>query len=251
MSLPLATSRELQKLAALEAKGGILERQYEVIKIHVRQGNSLSSEDWEAFDLAWELRSSGVFSQEEWTTQVDGDISGIINNSDRPTLGVFSQEEWTTQRSTAAAAAAPAARGAPNRGKRQREDASKGSLNIYNSFPIGSGEPRIFCHIPGVCDRGQFCIPGPAPRVRCPHCPTTFLNTEGLGVHMKTNHSTANMLQGQRLQRMLADYAKGDVLPWERAGPGRWYHVKIDRWHHGGSFVRPPAEASPRHRPGI
>ncbi|CAB1109827.1 unnamed protein product [Ectocarpus sp. CCAP 1310/34] len=68
MSLPLATLRELQKLAALNAKSVILERQYEVIKKHVRECNSLSSEDWEAFDLAWDLRSSGVFSEEEWTT---------------------------------------------------------------------------------------------------------------------------------------------------------------------------------------
>ncbi|CAB1107605.1 unnamed protein product [Ectocarpus sp. CCAP 1310/34] len=62
MSLPLATLRELHlKLAALKAKGVILERQYE------------------------DLRSSGVFSEAEWTTQVDGDISGIINSA-RPTL---------------------------------------------------------------------------------------------------------------------------------------------------------------------
>ncbi|CAB1111814.1 unnamed protein product [Ectocarpus sp. CCAP 1310/34] len=85
ISLPLATLRELQKLAALKAKGVILERQDEVIKKHVKEGNSLSSEDWEAFDLAWYLRSSGVFSGEEWTTQFDGDISGIIKSA-RPTL---------------------------------------------------------------------------------------------------------------------------------------------------------------------
>ncbi|CAB1109182.1 unnamed protein product [Ectocarpus sp. CCAP 1310/34] len=70
MSLPLATLRELQKLAALKAKGVIHKRQYE------------------AFDLAWDLRSSGVFSEEEWTTRVDGDISGIINIA-CPTYTVF------------------------------------------------------------------------------------------------------------------------------------------------------------------
>ncbi|CAB1113479.1 unnamed protein product [Ectocarpus sp. CCAP 1310/34] len=64
MSLPLATLRELQKQAALKAEGVILERQYVVMKKHMREGNSLSSEDWEAFDLAWDLRSSGVFSEE-------------------------------------------------------------------------------------------------------------------------------------------------------------------------------------------
>ena len=64
MSLPLATLKELQKLSALKGKGVILERQYEMIKKHVTEGNSLTCENWEAFDLAWELRSSGVFSEE-------------------------------------------------------------------------------------------------------------------------------------------------------------------------------------------
>ncbi|CAB1105398.1 unnamed protein product [Ectocarpus sp. CCAP 1310/34] len=82
MSLPLATLRELQKLAVLKAKGVVL------FKKHVREGNSLSSEDWEAFDLVCDLRSSGVFSEKEWTTPVDGDVSGIINSA-RPTLTVF------------------------------------------------------------------------------------------------------------------------------------------------------------------
>ena len=69
MSLPLATLKELQKLSALKGKGVILERQYEVIKKqHVTEGNSLTGENWEAFDLAWELRSSGVFSEEAAAT---------------------------------------------------------------------------------------------------------------------------------------------------------------------------------------
>ncbi|CAB1105141.1 unnamed protein product [Ectocarpus sp. CCAP 1310/34] len=145
MSLPLATLRELQKLAALKAKGVTLERQYEVIKKHVREGNSLSSEDWEAFDLAWDLGSSGVFSEEEWTTQIDGDILGI-SNSARPTLSSDHAAASSASGKRSAAVAAPAARGAQNRGKRQREDASKGSLNIYNSFALGSGEPVSPCN---------------------------------------------------------------------------------------------------------
>ena len=32
------------------------------------EGNSLTGENWEAFDLAWELRSSGVFSEEAAAT---------------------------------------------------------------------------------------------------------------------------------------------------------------------------------------
>ncbi|CAB1102626.1 unnamed protein product [Ectocarpus sp. CCAP 1310/34] len=284
MSLPLATLRELQKLAALKAKGVILERQYEVTKKHVRKGNSLSSEDWEAFDLARDLRSSGVFSEEGWTTQgvilerqyevtkkhvrkgnslSSEDWEAFDLARDLRSSGVFSEEGWTTQvdgshvghhqqRSpytvfrrrcrVAAAAAGPAAHGAPNRGKRQREDASKGLLNIYNSLAIGSGEPVLrTCagvqeYVPGV----SFASPAPAPRVRCPHCPTTFVNTQGLGVHMKTNHSRENMFQGQRLQRLLGDDAKGDVLPWERAGPGRCHHVKVDGIRGAASFVLQP-----------
>ncbi|CAB1105521.1 unnamed protein product [Ectocarpus sp. CCAP 1310/34] len=182
MSLPLATLRELQKLAALKAKGVILERQYEVIKKYVREGNSLSSEDWEAFDLAWDLRSSGVFS-EEWTTQVDGDISGI--SSARPTLcsDHAAASPASGKRSAAAAAAAPAARGAPNRGKRQREDDSKGLLNIYNSFAIGSGEPvvRTRAGVQEYVSGVSFASPAPASRVRCPYCPTTLVNTQAWG----------------------------------------------------------------------
>ena len=59
MSLPLATLKELRKLSELKAKGVILERQYEVIKKHVTEGNSLTNENWEALDVAWELRSIG------------------------------------------------------------------------------------------------------------------------------------------------------------------------------------------------
>ena len=45
MSLPLATLKEIQKLSALEGQGVILERQYEVMKKHVMEGNSLTGEN--------------------------------------------------------------------------------------------------------------------------------------------------------------------------------------------------------------
>eukprot|EP00903_Cladosiphon_okamuranus_P018916 g17398.t1 len=69
MSLPLATFKELRKLSELKAKGVILERQYEVIKKNMTEGNSVTNDNWEALDVAWELKSAGVFSEEGWTTQ--------------------------------------------------------------------------------------------------------------------------------------------------------------------------------------
>lgn len=68
----------------------------------------------------------------------------------------------------------------------------------------------------------QFCIAGPGlPCAMSPLSDNLCERTGHFGVHVKTNHSTVNMFRGQRLQRMLGNDAKGDVLPWERAGPGR------------------------------
>ncbi|CAB1118085.1 unnamed protein product [Ectocarpus sp. CCAP 1310/34] len=64
----------------------------------------------------------------------------------------------------------------------------------------------------------------------------TFVNLQGLGIHVNTC-AGANMLHGVRLQRMLGNNTKGDVLPWERAGPGRCWHVKIDGTTGAASFV--------------
>ena len=46
-----------------QIKGRDLERQYEVIKKHVTEGHSLTNENWEALDVAWELRSTGIFGR--------------------------------------------------------------------------------------------------------------------------------------------------------------------------------------------
>ena len=77
MPLAVSTLEELDKLQGLKARGVILERQYEVIKKHIMEGNSLTTENWKAFELAWKLKTNGGFSEEEWTTQIDGDISVI------------------------------------------------------------------------------------------------------------------------------------------------------------------------------
>ena len=57
-----------------------------MIKKHITECNSLTNENWKAFELAWKLKTNGGFSEEEWTTQIDGDISVIVNNSARPSL---------------------------------------------------------------------------------------------------------------------------------------------------------------------
>ena len=85
LPLAVATLEELDKLQGLNARGVILERQYEVIKKHIMEGNSLTTENWKAFDLAWKLKMNGGFLEEEWTTQIGGDISVIVNSA-RPSL---------------------------------------------------------------------------------------------------------------------------------------------------------------------
>lgn len=139
--MPLATLKELVKLSELKVKGVILERQYEVIKKHVKEGNSLTNGNWEAFDSAWGLRNSGVFSEVEWTTQIDGHILDITKNGARPLLSSHHgvAPSASGKRPAAAAAAASPASGAPNRGKTRKEDAAKNTHNIINAFAFGTG----------------------------------------------------------------------------------------------------------------
>ncbi|CAB1106727.1 unnamed protein product [Ectocarpus sp. CCAP 1310/34] len=88
-------------------------------------------------------------------------------------------------------------------------------------------------HVSGI----NFPPPAPERRIPCPHCPMTFVNEQGLGIHVKTQHSNANMSNGLRLQRMLGKTPKGYVQPWGEAGPGRCWHVKVDGATGAASFV--------------
>ncbi|CAB1114535.1 unnamed protein product [Ectocarpus sp. CCAP 1310/34] len=88
-------------------------------------------------------------------------------------------------------------------------------------------------HVSGI----NFPPPAPERRIPCPHCPMTFVNEQGLGIHMKTQHSNANMPNGLRLQRMLVKTPKGYVQPWGEAGHGRCWHVKVDGATGAASFV--------------
>ena len=93
----------------------------------------------------------------------------------------------------------------------------------------------------------NFGSPPPSPRLPCRHCHMTFVNEQGLGIHVKTMHSTANMYKGMRLRRMLGKGDGGRILPWEHAGPGHCWRVTFDHTT-GGGFVRSSAEAVQRCR---
>ncbi|CAB1113736.1 unnamed protein product [Ectocarpus sp. CCAP 1310/34] len=138
-------------------------------------------------------------------------------------------------------AAGTARRKAVDRGKQARERAAKGTLggNICNAFAIGSREPieRTRGGVKELISGISFPPPTPESRRSCPHCPTTFVNEQGLGIYVRTQHSSANMSNGVRLRCMLRKDVGGSVLPWEAAGPGRCWHVKFDHATGTASFV--------------
>ena len=144
MSLPLETLRELGKLSDFRKRGVILEQHFEVIKKHVRGGNCLANGDWEAIDLAWKLKGEGVFSEQEWATEIDGQLHAII--SARPSLSTQPAAATPSAPSSAPAplprekTARPATAAAVNRGKGRMGKATKGTGNIINAFAKGSGK---------------------------------------------------------------------------------------------------------------
>ena len=86
----------------------------------------------------------------------------------------------------------------------------------------------------------NFESPPPSPRLPCRHSHMTFVNEQGLGIHVKIMHSTANMYKGMRLRRMLGKGDGGRILPWEHAGPGHCWRVTFDHTTGGASFVLQP-----------
>lgn len=146
--------KDLGKLAELKERGLTVDRHFETIKTHVRAGNSVAKERWDAIESAWGLKQNGVFDEEEWVTQIDGETQGITSST---RLSLSSQQDAGSARGAApsqhppAAAAAPARRKVVDRGKKARERAAKGTLggNICNAFAIGSGQPvsSITVHI--------------------------------------------------------------------------------------------------------
>ncbi|CAB1099613.1 unnamed protein product [Ectocarpus sp. CCAP 1310/34] len=237
--------KDLGKLAELKGRGLILDRHFETIKTHVKAGNSVAKERWDAIESAWGLKQNGIFDEGEWIPQIDGEIQGITSST---RLSLSSQQDASSARGAAApsqhpsAAAAGTARRKVDRGKHARERAAKGTLGgiICNAFSIGSGQPQIERTRGGVKEFvSGISFPPPAPESRpsCPYCPMTFVNEQGLGIHVRTQHSSANMSNGVRLRRMLRKNLAGRVLPWEEAGPGRCWHVKVDDATRAASFV--------------
>ncbi|CAB1096141.1 unnamed protein product [Ectocarpus sp. CCAP 1310/34] len=140
-----------------------------------------------------------------------------------------------------AAAAATAKRKVVDRGKQARERAAKRTLggNICNAFAIGSGQPveRTRGGVKELISGISFSPPAPESRRPCPHCPMTCVNEQGLGIHVRTQHSSANMSNGAQLRRLLRKDLERSVLSWEAAGPGRCWLVKVDDATGAASFV--------------
>ncbi|CBJ33249.1 C2H2 zinc finger protein [Ectocarpus siliculosus] len=236
--------KDLGKLSELKQRGLILDRHFETIKAHVKAGNSVAKERWDAIENAWGLMQTGVFNEEEWITQIDGEAQGI-STSTRPSF-LTPQDAGGARGAPSshpppATAAAAGKRKVADRGKQVRNRAAQGVLggNIINAFARGSGKPiertrgGVTEHVSGI----NFPPPAPERRLPCTHCPMTFVNEQGLGIHVKTQHSNANMSNSLRLQRMLGKTPKGHVQPWEEAGPGRCWHVKVDGARGAASFV--------------
>ena len=84
----------------------------------------------------------------------------------------------------------------------------------------------------------NFAPPPPQRGLPWKHCHETFANEQGRGIQTRTMHPAANMRQGVRLQRMLGKEDAGrDVLPWDRARPGRCWHVEFDHTTGASSFT--------------
>ncbi|CAB1103677.1 unnamed protein product [Ectocarpus sp. CCAP 1310/34] len=234
--------KELSKLAELKQRGLVLYRHFETIKAHVKAGNSVAKERRDAIESAWGLKQNGVFDEEEWVTKIDGETQGITSSI---RLSSSSQQDAGSARGAAPpsqhppAAAGTARRKAVDRGKQARERAATLGGNICNAFAIGSQGPieRTCGGVKELISGISFPPPTPESRRSCPHCPTTFVNEQGLGIYVRTQHSSANMSNGVRLRCMLRKDVGGSVLPWEAAGPGRCWHVKFDHAMGTASFV--------------
>ncbi|CAB1104831.1 unnamed protein product [Ectocarpus sp. CCAP 1310/34] len=122
--------KELGKLAELKQRGLILDRHFETIKAHVKAGNSVAKERWDAIQSAWGLKQNGVFDKEEWVAQIDGETQGITSST---RLSASSQRDAGSARGAATpsqhppSAAGTARRTAVDRGKQARERAAKGT----------------------------------------------------------------------------------------------------------------------------
>lgn len=138
--------KDLGKLSEVKQRGWILDRHFETIKKHVKAGNSVAEERWDSIERAWGLKETGVFDEEEWVMQLDGETQHVTSStrlsfSSQPDAG--SKQGAPSQQPPAAAARAAGTARVVDRGKEAREKAARGTLggNILNAFAIGSGQP--------------------------------------------------------------------------------------------------------------
>ena len=124
--------------------------------------------------------------------------------------------------------------------------------NIFNERYVFDSTPLMYLY--GDCARQvertrsgvqelvssvNFAPPPPQRGLPYKHCHETFANEQGRGIHTRTMHPAANMRQGVRLQRMLGKEDAGrDFSSWDRAGPGRCWHVQFDHTTGASSFTR-------------
>lgn len=82
MALSLETLRELVKIANVRTKCST--RTFDQLKDHVTGGGFLTSDEWEALELAWRLRELCIFSHDEYTEQIDAHMLGIVGKAPPP-----------------------------------------------------------------------------------------------------------------------------------------------------------------------
>eukprot|EP00752_Nemacystus_decipiens_P001569 g1530.t2 len=142
MALPLDTLRELVKLAGLRPR--ILERSFDLLKKHVKDGNFLSTDQRETLDLVWELRELRVFSNDEFNDQIDaqildivGDIGAAVPPERSDGFSVISNE--SDERATEAAAGGKPVN--PERERQAKEKPGDAPAPTPDAAPVPPVEP--------------------------------------------------------------------------------------------------------------
>ncbi|CAB1119089.1 unnamed protein product [Ectocarpus sp. CCAP 1310/34] len=154
-------------------------------------GNSVAKERWDAIESAWGLNQNGIFDKGEWIAQFDGEIQGTTSST---RLSLSSQQDAAVHEVL---------------------------LHLLSTHLLLQRIERTYGGVKEFISGISFPPPALESRRSCPHCPMTFVNEQGLGIHVRTQHSIADMSNGVRLRRILRENLEGRVLPWEEAGPGR------------------------------
>ena len=82
MNLSHDALRDLTALAELKYEGGIFGRHFVLLKEHVIKGRLVGAPRLDGFRMSLQLRRTGGISEKEYTADVDGKVTEILNNSD-------------------------------------------------------------------------------------------------------------------------------------------------------------------------